>query len=115
MQVVSSLIDFLYTGDMIISRDDTADLQRILDILQINPSLISVDTIQSISNKVENNEGEEEKDSCDSEDESSEIEQQTEKEKDLKPDTVEEKGVEMKGPKRKLEGNEESEVPKRKK
>eukprot|EP00095_Tigriopus_kingsejongensis_P006983 maker-scaffold641_size121017-snap-gene-0.20 protein:Tk06983 transcript:maker-scaffold641_size121017-snap-gene-0.20-mRNA-1 annotation:"sodium- and chloride-dependent glycine transporter 2-like" len=41
--VVSSLLDFLYTGEMTIDRRDTMDLQLLIDTLQIDPQLISVD------------------------------------------------------------------------
>ena len=44
-QVVSALLDFLYTGEMTVDRCDTADLQRLIETLQISPDLISVDVI----------------------------------------------------------------------
>ncbi len=39
-RVVAALLDFLYTGEM---REDTADLQDLIDTLQIDPQLISVE------------------------------------------------------------------------
>ncbi|XP_040573542.1 longitudinals lacking protein-like [Lepeophtheirus salmonis] len=41
--VVRALLDFLYTGEMSVGREDTTDLQLLLDTLRIDPSLISVD------------------------------------------------------------------------
>ena len=41
-RVVASLLDFLYTGEMSVSSEDTADLQLLIDTLQIDPSLIQV-------------------------------------------------------------------------
>jgi hypothetical protein len=105
---------------MVISRDDTADLQRILDILQINPSLISVDTVQSLQGAKEKAEDkEDDKDSSVSDNES--------------PDTVqadkatdghvenggqsdkEDEGNELRSRKRKLVDNEASDDTKRQK
>ena len=43
--MVSALLDFLYTGEMTVDRCDTADLQRLIETLQISPDLISVDVI----------------------------------------------------------------------
>lgn len=40
--VVSSLLDFLYTGEMTVARGDTVDLQLLIDTLQIDPQLISI-------------------------------------------------------------------------
>lgn len=51
-QVVSALLDFLYTGEMTVDRCDTADLQRLIETLQISPELISVDVI--VEKPVEN-------------------------------------------------------------
>ena len=42
ISVVQSLIDFLYSGEMTVSRSDTADLQLLIDTLQIDPELVSV-------------------------------------------------------------------------
>ena len=53
MQVVSALLDFLYTGEMTVDREDTADLQRLIETLQIDPDLITVDIVEQ---KVSNNE-----------------------------------------------------------
>jgi len=53
-QVVNALIDFLYTGEMIIPRSDTADLQRLIETLKIDPELITVDVIEPGNKKVEN-------------------------------------------------------------
>lgn len=44
--VVSALLDFLYTGEMTVVRSDTADLQLLIETLQIDPALISVDTLK---------------------------------------------------------------------
>lgn len=44
-KVVAALLDFLYTGEMTVDREDTADLQLLIDTLQIDPELIHVDTI----------------------------------------------------------------------
>ena len=53
LQVVSALLDFLYTGEMTVDREDTADLQRLIETLQIDPDLITVDIVEQ---KVSNNE-----------------------------------------------------------
>lgn len=42
LQIVESLLNFLYTGEMTVDRKDTSDLQLLIDTLQIDPSLISV-------------------------------------------------------------------------
>jgi hypothetical protein len=42
-RVVAALLDFLYTGEMRVEREDTADLQNLIDTLQIDPQLISVE------------------------------------------------------------------------
>ena len=64
-QVVSALLDFLYTGEMTVDRSDTADLQRLIETLQINPELISVDVVDNGAaendENVENDEESEEK------------------------------------------------------
>ena len=44
-QVVSALLEFLYTGEMTVDRSDTADLQRLIETLQIDPDLITVDVV----------------------------------------------------------------------
>ncbi len=41
--VVEALLDFLYSGEMRVRRADTADLQLLIETLQIDPELISVD------------------------------------------------------------------------
>jgi len=41
-RVVSALLDFLYSGEMKVEREDTAELQLLIETLQIDPSLISV-------------------------------------------------------------------------
>ena len=46
LQVVSALLDFLYTGEMTVDREDTADLQRLIETLQIDPDLITVDIVE---------------------------------------------------------------------
>ena len=48
-QVVSALLEFLYTGEMTVDRSDTADLQRLIETLQIDPDLITVDVVDKIS------------------------------------------------------------------
>ena len=40
---MKALLDFLYTGEMSVERGDTADLQLLIETLQINPNLITVD------------------------------------------------------------------------
>merc|ERR1712179_101413 len=40
--VVQSLIDFLYSGEMTVNRSDTADLQLLIDTLQIDPNLLTI-------------------------------------------------------------------------
>ncbi len=41
--VVEALIEFLYSGEMRVRRADTADLQLLIETLQIDPELISVE------------------------------------------------------------------------
>ncbi len=41
--VVEALLDFLYSGEMRVRRSDTADLQLLIETLQIDPELISVE------------------------------------------------------------------------
>lgn len=43
---VKALLDFLYTGEMSVEREDTADLQLLTETLQINPNLITVDEVE---------------------------------------------------------------------
>ena len=43
--VVKSLLDFFYTGTMTIDRQDTSDLQLLIDTLKIDPGLITVDAL----------------------------------------------------------------------
>ena len=43
--VVKSLLDFFYTGSMTIDREDTSDLQLLIDTLKIDPGLITVDAL----------------------------------------------------------------------
>lgn len=90
---------------MVISRDNTADLQRILDILQINPSLISVDTVQSLGANGEEDE-EDEEDSCESDDESPD---------EVQPDKGENDENGLRSRKRKIDESGESEDTKRQK
>jgi len=49
-RVVKALLDFFYTGQMTVERQDTSDLQLLIDTLQIDPGLITVDTVTPISN-----------------------------------------------------------------
>ena len=57
--MVSALLDFLYTGEMTVDREDTADLQRLIETLQIDPDLITVDIVeQNVSNTEKNAEKE---------------------------------------------------------
>ena len=44
-RVVKALLDFLYTGEMTVKRQDTAELQLLIETLQINPDLITVDVV----------------------------------------------------------------------
>merc|ERR1712051_250413 len=44
-RVVKALLDFFYTGQMTVERQDTTDLQLLIDTLQIDPGLITVDTV----------------------------------------------------------------------
>jgi len=44
-RVVKALLDFLYTGEMTVKSQDTAELQLLIETLQINPDLISVDVV----------------------------------------------------------------------
>jgi hypothetical protein len=39
-------LDFLYTGEMKVYREETSDLQLLIETLQIDPELISVDVIK---------------------------------------------------------------------
>lgn len=50
---VKALLDFLYTGEMSVEREDTADLQLLIETLQINPNLITVDLVVDSNNDVE--------------------------------------------------------------
>ena len=45
-RVVSALLDFLYTGEMTVQREDTAELQHLIETLQIDPELITVDVVR---------------------------------------------------------------------
>ncbi len=56
-RVVKALLDFLYTGQMTVERQDTSDLQLLIDTLQIDPGLITVD---AVTNKSDPGDGEEE-------------------------------------------------------
>ena len=47
-RVVKALLDFFYTGQMTVERQDTSDLQLLIDTLQIDPGLISVDTVSQV-------------------------------------------------------------------
>ena len=44
-RVVKALLDFFYTGQMMVDRTDTSDLQLLIDTLQIDPGLITVDAV----------------------------------------------------------------------
>lgn len=44
-RVVKALLDFFYTGQMVVERTDTSDLQLLIDTLQIDPGLITVDAV----------------------------------------------------------------------
>merc|ERR1712029_635820 len=44
-RVVKALLDFLYTGEMKVEREDTAELQLLIETLQIDPGLISVECL----------------------------------------------------------------------
>ena len=46
-RVVKALLDFFYTGQMTVERQDTSDLQLLIDTLQIDPGLITVDAVDS--------------------------------------------------------------------
>ena len=46
-RVVKALLDFFYTGQMIVERGDTSDLQLLIDTLQIDPGLITVDAVSN--------------------------------------------------------------------
>ena len=46
-RVVKALLDFFYTGQMTVERKDTSDLQLLIDTLQIDPGLITVDTVSN--------------------------------------------------------------------
>ena len=51
---VQALIDFLYTGEMVIEREAAADMQKLVETLQIDPSLISVEEmLEQKSDKIE--------------------------------------------------------------
>ena len=60
-RVVTALLDFLYTGEMTVDREDTADLQVLIENLQIDPSLISVDTKEEAEEKKKTEEKDSEK------------------------------------------------------
>merc|ERR1711935_1159742 len=47
-RVVKALLDFFYTGQMTVEREDTSDLQLLIDTLQIDPGLITVDTVSQV-------------------------------------------------------------------
>jgi len=53
-RVVKALLDFFYTGQMTVERQDTSDLQLLIDTLQIDPGLITVDTVQTPAANVTN-------------------------------------------------------------
>jgi hypothetical protein len=44
-RVVKALLDFFYTGQMTVERQDTTDLQLLIDTLQIDPGLITVENV----------------------------------------------------------------------
>merc|ERR1719150_3616190 len=53
--VCQALLDFLYTGEMKVYREDTSDLQLLIETLQIDPELISVDVIKGNKQAVTSN------------------------------------------------------------
>ena len=55
-RVVKALLDFFYTGQMIVERGDTSDLQLLIDTLQIDPGLITVDAVSNDAPQRESNE-----------------------------------------------------------
>ena len=57
--IIKALLDFLYTGEMSVEREDTADLQLLIETLQINPNLISVDMVEDSNDDVVRNSGKE--------------------------------------------------------
>merc|ERR1712083_731652 len=52
-RVVKALLDFFYTGQMTVERQDTSDLQLLIDTLQIDPGLITVDTMPEVESNPE--------------------------------------------------------------
>lgn len=52
-RVVKALLDFLYTGQMTVDRRDTSDLQLLIETLQIDPELITVDVVPKDKSKDE--------------------------------------------------------------
>jgi ribosomal protein S24E len=50
-RVVKNLLDFFYTGQMTVDRQDTSDLQLLIDTLQIDPGLITVDAVEAKDGK----------------------------------------------------------------
>ena len=59
-RVVAALLDFLYTGEMKVEREDTAELQLLIETLQIDPSLISVECLDNESDDDSTTDDEEE-------------------------------------------------------
>ena len=55
-RVVKALLDFFYTGQMMVDRTDTSDLQLLIDTLQIDPGLITVDAVTEEQPKEPNEE-----------------------------------------------------------
>lgn len=55
-RVVKNLLDFFYTGQMTVERQDTSDLQLLIDTLQIDPGLITVDAVTAADKQDEPNE-----------------------------------------------------------
>ena len=74
-------LDFLYTGEMKVYREDTSDLQLLIETLQIDPELISVDVINR-SKHVEISEAAEAGNNASPK----ETEKEKEKSPELKPD-----------------------------
>lgn len=50
-RVVKALLDFFYTGQMTVDRQDTSDLQLLIDTLQIDPGLITVNAMPESKGK----------------------------------------------------------------
>lgn len=51
-RVVKALLDFFYTGQMTVERQDTSDLQLLIDTLKIDPGLITVDALPKPNDQI---------------------------------------------------------------